>query len=195
MSRIGRLPVPVPSGVDVSIDGQAVTVKGPKGQLQHLVAQPILVARSAVLARRIERYGLRLQEGRDFDLVNPEGDARYREYWTEYHRLTERRGVSASYAKLEMRRRSALIGAMMIHKGEADGMICGTIGPHAVHLQFVDQVIGKRTGVENFYAMNVVMLPKRTLFICDTYVNVDPTPEQIFEMTSLATELRPKAAL
>ena len=165
------------------------------------LAKPILVARPAVLERRIERYGLRLKAGRDFELVNPEGDARHREYWTEYLRLTERRGVTISLAKLEMRRRLTLIGAMMMHKGEADGMICGTIGTHASHLQFIDQVIGKRAGVANYYAMNVLMLPKRTVFICDTYVQVDPTPEQLLEMTMLATEeirrfgLTPKVAL
>ncbi|HUP98238.1 MAG TPA: NADP-dependent malic enzyme [Usitatibacter sp.] len=165
------------------------------------LARPILVARPAVLERRIERFGLRIQAGRDFELVNPENDDRYREYWKEYHKLTGRRGVSIHYAKLEMRRRLSLIGAMMIHKGEADGMICGTIGTHAGHLQFVDQVIGKRPGVNNYYAMNLLMLPKRTIFICDTYVNVDPTCEQIVECVGLASEeirrfgLVPKVAL
>jgi malate dehydrogenase (oxaloacetate-decarboxylating)(NADP+) len=152
------------------------------------LAKPILVARPAVLARRIERYGLRIEPGRDVEVVNPEGDARYRDYWSEYHRLTERRGVSISLAKLEMRRRLTLIGAMMIHKGEADAMLCGTSGPHAAHLQFIDQVLGRRAGASHYYAMNVVMLPKRTVFICDTYVNVDPTAEQLLEMTSLATD-------
>jgi malate dehydrogenase (oxaloacetate-decarboxylating)(NADP+) len=165
------------------------------------LAKPILVARPSVLQRRLERFGLRIQASRDFELVNPEGDARHREYWTEYHRLTERRGVTIPFAKLEMRRRLTLIGAMMIHKGEADGMICGTIGTHAGHLPFIDQVLGKRAGVRNYYAMNVLMLPKRTVFICDTYVNEDPTPEQLLEMTMLATEevrrfgLTPKVAL
>ncbi len=151
-------------------------------------AKPILVGRPAVLERRIERFGLRIKPGRDFEVVNPEGDPRYREYWKEYHRLTERRGVSLPYAKIEMRRRHTLIGAMLMHQGEADGMICGTFGTHDLHLHYVDQVIGKRPGVKNFYAMNLLMLPRRTVFICDTYVNVDPSPEQILEMTILATE-------
>ena len=165
------------------------------------LAKPILVGRPAVVERRIERFGLRIHPGTHFELVNPEGDARYREYWTEYHKLTERRGVSISYAKLEMRRRSSLIGAMMMHMGEADGMICGTIGTHAGHLHFIDHVIGRKAGVRNYYAMNVVMLPRRTVFICDTYVSVDPTPEQVVEMTQLAAEeirrfgLTPKVAL
>ncbi len=165
------------------------------------LAKPIVVGRPAVLERRIERYGLRIEAGRDFELVNPEGDPRHREYGSEYYRMMERRGVSIPYAKLEMRRRLSLIGAMMIHKGEADAMICGTIGTFRGHLRYVDQVIGKRPGVDNYYAMNVLMLPRRTVFICDTYVNLDPTPEQVLEMTVLATEeirrfgLTPKVAL
>jgi malate dehydrogenase (oxaloacetate-decarboxylating)(NADP+) len=165
------------------------------------LAKPILVGRPAVLERRIERFGLRLKPGVDFEMVNPEGDPRFREYWTEYHRLTERRGVSQAYAQIETRRRHTLIGAMMIHRGEADGLICGTFGTHDLHLQYIDQVIGKRPGIRNYYAMNLLMLPRRTVFICDTYVNVDPTPEQLLEMTMLATEeirrfgLVPKVAL
>ena len=112
------------------------------------LAFPILVGRPAVVERRIERYGLRIRPGTDFELVNPEFDPRYREYWREYHRLTERRGVSQQYAKIEMRRRLTLIGAMMIHRGEADGMLCGTFGTHDLHLHYVDQVIGRRPGVD-----------------------------------------------
>jgi len=165
------------------------------------IARPILVGRPAVLQRRIERFGLRIKPGVDFEVVNPEGDPRYRDYWTEYYRLTQRKGVSVSFAKLEMRRRLTLIGAMLIHKGEADGMICGMIGTHAGHLPYIDQVLGRRPGIRNYYAMNLLMLPKRTVFLCDTYVNVDPTAEQLLEMTVLATEeirrfgLTPKVAL
>ena len=165
------------------------------------LAKPILVGRPAVLERRIERFGLRMKAGEHFQIVNPEGDPRYREYFTEYHRLAERRGVSLAYAQIEMRRRHTLIGAMMIHRGEADGLICGTFGTHDLHLHYIDQVIGKRPGIRDYYAMNLLMLAKRTVFICDTYVNVDPTPEQIVEMTMLAAEeirrfgLAPKVAL
>ena len=165
------------------------------------LALPILVGRPAVVEKRIERYGLRIKPGVDFELVNPENDPRYRDYWQEYHRLTERRGVSVHYAKIEMRRRLTLIGAMMIHRGEADGMLCGTFGTHALHLQYIDQVIGRRPGVKHFYAMNVLLLPKRTVFLCDTYVNYDPSAEQVAEMTVLAAEeirrfgITPKAAL
>jgi len=165
------------------------------------LAKPILVGRKDVLARRIERYGLRIQVGRDFEAVDPQDDPRYREYWMEYFRLTERRGVSIPYAKLEMRRRLTLIGAMMIHKGEADAMLCGMIGTHQSHLGFIDQVLGKQAGIRNYYAMNALLLPKRTVFICDTYVNEDPTMDQVVEMTGLAsTEIKrfglaPKVAL
>ena len=152
------------------------------------LARPILVGRPAVLAKRIEKFGLRMELDKDIDVVNPEWDERYRDYWQDYYALTARRGVSETYAKIEMRRRLTLIGAMMMHKGAADGMVCGTFGTHDLHLQYVDQVIGRRKGINNFYAMNVLMLPTRTIFICDTYVNHDPTPAQIAEMTLLAAE-------
>ncbi len=165
------------------------------------LAKPSLVGRPAVLERRIERFGLRLKAGVTFEVVNPESDQRFREYWTEYHRLTERRGVSQDLAQMAMRQSATLIGALMMQRGEVDGMICGTSGTYDSHLHYIDMVLGKRPGVKNYYAMNLLMLPKRTVFICDTYVNVDPTPEQILEMTALATEeirrfgLVPKVAL
>ncbi len=165
------------------------------------LARPIIIGRANVVDKRIEKFGLRIKAGEDFDLVNLESDPRYRDYWREYHKLTQRRGVSEQYAKIEMRRRATLVGSMLIHRGEADGMICGTFGTHALHLHYIDQVIGRRTGVDNYYAMNVLMLPQQTVFICDTYVNLDPTAEQITEMTLLAAEeirrfgITPKAAL
>jgi len=165
------------------------------------LAYPILVGRPAVIERRIERFGLRLKPGRDCELINPEFDTRYREYWEEYHRLAERKGVSQDYAKIEMRRRHTLIGAMTLRRGEVDGLLCGTYGTHDMHLHYIDQVIGRRQGVNHYYAMNVLLLPKRTVFICDTYVNFDPSSEQIAEMTVLAAEeirrfgMTPKVAL
>ena len=165
------------------------------------LARPILIGRPGVVERRLERFGLRIKPGADFDLINPENDPRYREYWEEYYRLTARRGVSQYYAQIEMRRRLTLIGAMMMNRGDADGMLCGTFGTHATHLQYVDQVIGLRPGVKNYYAMNVLLLPKRTVFICDTYVNYEPSAEQVAEMAVLAAEeirrfgITPKAAL
>ena len=123
------------------------------------LARPILVGRPAVLERRIERYGLRIEPGKDFEIINPEFDERYRDYWTEYYRLTERRGVSQAYAQIEMRRRHTLIGAMMMHRGEADGMLCGTFGTHELHRHYIDQVIGLRKGVRTYAAMNALMMP------------------------------------
>ena len=152
------------------------------------LARPILIGRPQVIEQRLERLGLRVRPGKEFDLVNPEFDSRYRDYWTTYHRLTERKGVSPEYARIEMRRRHTLIGAMLMYKNEADGMLCGTFGTHAMHLHYVDQVIGRRAGVSHYSAMNVLMLPARTVFICDTYVTPDPDAEHIAEMTLLAAE-------
>jgi len=167
---------------------------------EHL-ARPILIGRPQVVEQRLERLGLRVRPGTEFELVNPESDPRYRDYWTTYHELAERKGVSPEGARLEMRRRNTLIGATMIHKGEADAMLCGTFGNHAEHLHFVDQVIGLRAGVRHYAAMNALILPGRTVFICDTYVTEDPDADHIAEMTLLAAEeirrfgLVPKVAL
>ncbi|MGH8600312.1 MAG: phosphate acyltransferase, partial [Burkholderiales bacterium] len=152
------------------------------------MARPILVGRPEVIDMRITRLGLRLKRDVDFDLVDPGDDPRYRQYWTTYHQLAERRGVSQDIAKLEMRRSATLIAAMLLHYGEADGMLCGISGTYQEHLRFIDQVVGMRAGVNNYAAMNMLLLPQRTVFICDTYVNFDPTAEQIAEMTVLAAE-------
>jgi malate dehydrogenase (oxaloacetate-decarboxylating)(NADP+) len=165
------------------------------------LAKPILVGRPGVIAQRIERFGLRLRKGTDFEMINPEEDPRYRAYWTEYHRLTERRGVTEQLAKIEMRRRLTLIGAMMIHMRDADGMLCGTYGSHDSHLRYIEQVLGMRPGAKTLAAMNAVMLPERTVFLADTYVNADPTAEELAEITLLAAEeirrfgITPRAAL
>jgi len=165
------------------------------------LAYPLLVGRPAVIEERIARHGLRLRAGTNCEIVNPEYDPRYREYWSEYYRLTQRRGVSQAYARSEMRHRTSLIGAMMIHRGEADGMICGTSGTFTQHLRYIDQVIGLRKGVREYGAMNAVLLPNRTVFIADTYVNYDPTAEQLAEITALAADeirrfgIEPKVAL
>jgi malate dehydrogenase (oxaloacetate-decarboxylating)(NADP+) len=165
------------------------------------LAKPILVGRPAVIERRLSQFGLRLKPGVDFEIINPESDPRYRDYWTEYYRLTERRGTSQQFAKIEMRRRLTLIGAMMIHMGDADGMLCGMFGTHDAHRHYVDRVIGLRAGVKTWAAMNAVLLPNRTVFIADTYVNRDPTAEQIAEIARLAAEevrrfgIVPKVAL
>jgi malate dehydrogenase (oxaloacetate-decarboxylating)(NADP+) len=165
------------------------------------LARPTLIGRPPVIAQRCEKFGLRLQPGRDYEVVNTDHDERYRDYWQTYHRLTERKGVTAQLAKIEMRRRLTLIGAMLLHKGEVDGMICGTWGTTATHLVFIDQVIGKRPGVKTYACMNGLMLPGRQVFLVDTHVNADPTADEIAEITVMAADemrrfgLQPKAAL
>ncbi len=169
--------------------------------IDEQLAKPILIGRPAVIGKRLERFGLRMRPDVDFDLVNPELDNRYRDYWETYHRLAARKGVTQQYAKIEMRRRLTLIGAMMMHKGEADGMLCGTFGTHGPHLTYIDQVIGRRPGANVYAAMNILMVPGRQLALVDTAVNLDPTAEQVAEITVLAAEqlrrlgIAPRAAL
>jgi len=173
------------------------------------LARPTLIGRPAIIAQRIEKFGLRLQEGLDYDVVNVEQDERYRDFWQTYHRMTERKGVTQQLAKIEMRRRLTLIGSMLLHKGEVDGLICGTWGNTHNHLQYIDQVIGKRQGGSprtaqdqpTYACMNGLMLPGRQVFLVDTHVNHDPSPEQLCEITVMAAEemvrfgLQPKVAL
>ena len=165
------------------------------------LARPTLIGRPAVIAERIEKFGLRLKAGLDYDLVNVEEDHRYRDFWQTYHRMTERKGITVQMAKIEMRRRLSLIGTMLLHKGDVDGLICGTWGTNATHLPYVDQVIGKRSGVNTFACMNGLLLPNRQVFLVDTHVNYDPTAEQLAEITVMAAHemkrfgIHPKAAL
>ncbi|GGH64988.1 malic enzyme [Comamonas phosphati] len=165
------------------------------------IARPTLIGRPAVIAQRIEKFGLRLKEGLDYDVVNVEHDERYRDFWQTYYRMTERKGITEPIAKIEMRRRLTLIGSMLLHKGEVDGLITGTWGHTAHHLQYIDQVIGKRAGVTTYACMNGLLLPDRQVFLVDTHVNYDPTAEQLAEITIMAAEemmrfgIKPKAAL
>ncbi len=165
------------------------------------LARPTLIGRPPVIAQRCEKFGLRLQPERDYDVVNTDHDERYRDYWLTYHQMAERKGVTAQLAKIEMRRRLTLIGSMLLHKGEVDGMICGTWGTTSTHLVFIDQVIGKRPGVKTYACMNGLILPGRQVFLVDTHVNADPSAEEIAEITVMAAEemrrfgLQPKAAL
>jgi malate dehydrogenase (oxaloacetate-decarboxylating)(NADP+) len=169
--------------------------------VDEAIAKPIMVGRPAVIERRLERFGLRIKPGVDFELINPEYDERYKEYWRMYHNLTKRKGVTEAYAKIEMRRRNTLIGSMMIKNGNADGMICGTFGTHSLHLHYVNQVLGLRAGCNTYGAMNGLMLTNRQVFLVDTHVNYDPTAEQVAEITLMAAEemlrlgVQPKAAL
>ena len=173
------------------------------------VARPTLIGRPAIIAQRIEKFGLRLKEELDYDVVNVEQDHRYRDFWQTYHRMTERKGITVQVAKIEMRRRLTLIGAMLLHKGEVDGLICGTWGTTQTHLHYIDQVIGKRPGgcdstpqdVPVYACMNGLLLPDRQVFLVDTHVNYDPSAEELAEITTMAAEemmrfgIKPKAAL
>ncbi len=173
------------------------------------LVRPTLIGRPAVIARRIERFGLRLKQGSDYDVVNVEDDHRYHDFWQTYHAMTERKGVTAQVAKIEMRRRLTLIGAMLLYKGEVDGMLCGTWGTTHAHLHYIDQVIGMRQGgsprtaqdVRVYACMNGLVLPGRQVFLVDTHVNADPSAEELAEITVMAAEemlrfgVKPKAAL
>ncbi len=173
------------------------------------IARPTLIGRPAIIAQRIENFGLRLKEELDYDIVNVEQDHRYREFWQLYHQMTERKGHTVQTAKIEMRRRLTLIGAMMVHTGGVDGLICGTWGTTKDHLRYIDQVIGKRPGnggdalqdVPVYACMNGLLLPGRQVFLVDTHVNYDPSPLELARITVMAAEemlrfgLTPKVAL
>ncbi|MEN9902153.1 MAG: malic enzyme [Pseudomonadota bacterium] len=169
--------------------------------LEEQLATPVLIGRPGVVEKRLERAGLRIRPGVDFELVNPENDPRYRDCWTAYHKLMARRGVTPAVAKSAMRRDTTLMGAMLMKLGHADGMICGVLGQYADHLSVVNDVIGKRSGVGVFAAMNYLMLPGRSLFIADTHVNENPNAEQVAEIAMLAADevkrfgVHPKVAL
>jgi malate dehydrogenase (oxaloacetate-decarboxylating)(NADP+) len=173
------------------------------------LARPTLIGRPSVIAARVEKFGLRLTQGADYDVVNVEQDERYRDFFMTYHRMTERKGVTVQVAKIEMRRRLTLIGAMLLEKGHVDGMLCGTWGTTANHLHYIDQVIGKRVGgspstaqdVRVYACMNGLVLPGRQVFLVDTHVNADPGAEELCEITVMAAEemlrfgIAPKVAL
>ena len=173
------------------------------------IAFPTLIGRPSVIAERVEKFGLRLKQGVDYHVVNVEQDHRYRDFWQTYHKMTERKGITVQMAKIEMRRRLTLIGTMLLQKGDVDGLICGTWGTTSVHLQYIDQVIGKRAAVgvdaaldvPIYACMNGLMLPGRQVFLVDTHVNYDPSAPELAKITIMAAEemrrfgLRPKAAL
>jgi len=152
------------------------------------LANPVLIGRPEVVEMRLKRFGLRIKPGKDFELVNPESDARYREVWTEYYKAMNRKGVSPDDAKAHVRQSTTLIGAMLLRRGDGDAMLCGTFGRHKDHLRHIANVIGLKTGASIFAAMNVLLLAKRTLFITDTYVNEDPGVEQLAEIAIMAAE-------
>ncbi len=169
--------------------------------LDEQLARPILIGRPSVIDSRIEKFGLNLQAGRDFDLVNPESDPRYRELWSDYYRIMSRGGVTPEIAKAEMRRNPTLIGAMLLRCGDADAMVAGPSGLYAQQLVPIADVVGLRNDAPLFAAMSVLMLPKRTLFICDPYVNECPNAKEVAAIAVMAAAevrrfgLTPRVAL
>ena len=165
------------------------------------IVVPILIGRPDVIERRIERLGLRLERNVDYTITDPAKDDRFNDYWETFYNLTKRKGVTESYAKLEVRRRSTLIAALMVSKNQADGMICGIVGNASAHLHYIDVVIGHEPDASVYAAMNALVLPSRQLFIVDTHINYDPTAQELAQITLLAAkEMRsfnivPKVAL
>ena len=165
------------------------------------IAQPVVIGRPDVIQTRIERAGLRLTAGRDFEIVNPNSDPRYKELWQEYQQIRGRQGITPEMAKQRLRSDNTLIGCMLLRRGEVDAVLCGTVGKQTKHLNQVRDVIGLEPGAHCFAAMNLLLLPNHTLFICDTYVNADPDAELLAEITLMAAEevrrfgLIPKVAL
>jgi malate dehydrogenase (oxaloacetate-decarboxylating)(NADP+) len=169
------------------------------------IARPVLLGRPAEINRRIEAAGLRIREGEDFEIVHSEKcsffDAHFEEFWTCYYQLMERKGVSPDYAQREVRRRTTLYGSLMVRLGYADGLICGIFGRYETHREYVQNVIGTRDGLDRLYAMNLLMLPGRTVFIGDTYINYEPTAGQLADMTLMAADeirkfgIQPRVAL
>ncbi|QQG37160.1 MAG: NADP-dependent malic enzyme [Micavibrio aeruginosavorus] len=165
------------------------------------LAHPVLIGRRSVVETRIKRLHLRIEEGKDFELIDPESDPRYRDYWTRYHQIMERRGVTPAVARTTLRTNASVIGALMVERGYADAMICGTIGVYRDHLKTITDIIGLQPGVETAAALSLLIMNKGSYFICDTHVNPDPSIAQISEMTLMAAEavqrfgIKPKIAL
>ena len=152
------------------------------------LAKPILVGRTAVIEDNIRKLGLRLQRDVNIEIVDQENNPLYDDFWKDYYNTMQRKGVTVEYAQREARRRSTLIAALLVKFGKADGMLCGTYASYDIHLDFVKNVIGLKEGRSTFFTLNALMLEDRNLFIADTYVNTNPTAEQLAEMTILAAE-------
>ena len=165
------------------------------------LAKPILMGRPPIIESQIKRLGLRMVAGQHYEMVDLDNDPRYKDYWQDYYQRTQRLGVTVELARRDMRRKTSLIGALMVERGDADGMICGTFGSYHMHLSYVERIIAKKSGVKDFFALNALLLQGRNLFIADTYVHEDPTAQQLAAMTVLATRevrrfgLEPRVAL
>ena len=152
------------------------------------IARPILIARPNVLNERIEKAGLRIRPHQDFEVLDPNADSRIEGYWKQYYEIMQRKGISKAYATREASRRTTLIGALMVNNGDADAMLCGTIANFDIHLRYINEVIGLRSNAGRYATMNVLILPGRTIFVCDTYVNINPDAEEIADIAIMAAE-------
>jgi malate dehydrogenase (oxaloacetate-decarboxylating)(NADP+) len=150
------------------------------------LAHPVLIGRPDVVASRIKSLGLRLEEDRDYDICNPEDDSRYEDYWRTFHKIMERKGVSQDAARTIVRTNTTVIAALMVYRGEADTMICGTYGQYTWHLRYILDVLGLAEGVQGVSALSTLILPKGTFFFCDTHITRDPSVDEIVEMTVMA---------
>ena len=154
--------------------------------IDEKIAHPILIGRPAVIAARIQKAGLRMRLGTDVENVNPEEDARFRQYWEHYHQLMKRNGVSPTVAKATVRRSNTVIGSLMVALKDADALICGLAGSYMTHLERIDSILGRRAGANNYAAVNALMTPRGPIFISDTYVNEEPSAEQLAEIAAMA---------
>lgn len=152
------------------------------------IAQPILIGRPAVIAARIAKAGLRMQLGKDVEVCNPEDDPRFRQYWEHYHQLMKRNGASPEVAKAAVRRSNTIIASLMVKLGDADAMICGLVGTYETHLERIHSIIGRQEGAHNYAALNALMTNRGTLFIADTYVNEDPTAQQLADIAWMSVQ-------
>jgi len=180
---------------------EPVILRAVQSIVDNGIARPILIGRPKVIEHRIKKIGLRIEAGKDFELVNPEDDPRYWDYWTSYHAIMERRGISPDTAKAIVRTRTSVIAALMVHRGEADALITGVVGRFRKKLQDVMDVIGKQDGTEVIAAMGALSTSEGAYFVCDTNVNSDPSASEIAEITIMAAEkikifgIRPRIAL
>ena len=183
-------------------EGEEVRVLHATQELVSLgLAKPILIGRPSVIEMRLKKLGLQIEAGKDFEIVNNESDPRFKEYWLEYYNIMKRRGITQEQAQRAVISNTTVIGAIMVHRGEADALICGTIGEYHEHFSVVEKLFGYRDNVRAAGAMNALLLPSGNTFIADTYVNDDPSVEELTEITLLAAEtvrrfgIEPKVAL
>jgi malate dehydrogenase (oxaloacetate-decarboxylating)(NADP+) len=180
---------------------EPVVLRAVRSVIDNGLARPILIGRPEVIENRIDKLGLQLRPGDDFELVNPESDPRFQDYWTTYHAIMERRGVSPDTAKTVVRTRNSVIAALMVHRGDADALIAGIVGRYRVNLENVLDVIGLQPGLHNAASLGVLNTDQGAYFVCDTHVNTNPSAELIAKIAQMAAAklrlfgIQPRVAL